>query len=107
MMPTHIAPDGNPRSGNSSTDTFSAEYESANEEFFTIANKLQKLHGVDVIFVSQTFESPGGYVLQKEGVSLYRDTDHLSETGAKLIAPLLTPYFQTEHITQEPASKSR
>lgn len=83
------------------------DYESNNEEFFTLANKLQKLQGVEVIYVSQTFEGPGGYLLQKEGVSLYRDTDHLSETGAKLIAPLLAPYFQSDRLIGESTNKPR
>lgn len=72
-----------------------ADYRQRNEEVFSILQRIErKFDSVVLIDVSSVFfeGNRNKSIVVKDGKSLYYDDDHLSQTGARILTPLLAQY---------------
>ena len=70
-----------------------SRYAEFNAPFLNAVGALADMEHVSVIETHDLFAKAGDTVLQIDGEALYRDTDHLSETGAQLLYPRLKQVF--------------
>jgi hypothetical protein len=70
-----------------------AEFENRQRAANALFHALQAKYGVEIVYPDRILCARGKCMVERAGIPLYRDANHLSVYGARLLTPLFVPVF--------------